>query len=321
MKKSLAVLLLLLVAGCGKNDQTSESSPQKPPPPTLADSFKGKRIHFQIPDQKEEPWLQLGDNNQVAVNGGRLMSYAINETKLIVDSGGKLIEMRFSKPDLAVGDQIIIFEHEDGNLQALLDSTDDSGDKVTGSITKIEAAQEIDDQGPEDTGEPERAPKPDIDPASIEPSTQQPTASQIIFPVAGTITYDGKPLTGARIRLEAAGRRASRVYACDTKPNGTFEIVAVYSTGVKSGAPIGKYKVLVGKWEKDETDSDELGFEEALELELIEEESEVAPAPKSLILEKFSNASLTPLKLEVKEGKNSFRIDLKSDGTGTVKAL
>ena len=161
-----------------------------------------------------------------------------------------------------------------------------------------------------------------IPPASAPPNPgPQPTASQTIFPVAGTITYDGKPLTGALIRLEATGRRASRVYACDSKPNGTFEIVAVYSTGVKSGAPIGKYKVLVGKWEKDETDSDELGFEEALELELIEEESEVAPAPKSLILEKFSKPSLTPLKLEVKEGKNYFRIDLKSDGTGTVKAL
>ena len=319
MKKTLAILLLLLlVAGCGKNDQTSESSPQKPPPPTLADSFRGKRIHFQIPDQKEEPWLQLGDNNQVAVNGGRLMSYAINETKLIVDSGGKLIEMRFSKPDLAVGDQIIIFEHEDGNLQALLDSTDDSGDKVTGSITKIEAAQEIDDQGPEDAGEPERAPKPDIDPASIELSTQRPTASQTIFPVTGTITYDGKPLADARIRLEETGRGTSRVYASKlTTPKGTFAIEAAYIDGAKLGAPAGTYKVLVGKFaltEEGDPDADDGGLESS-------EDLGDALDVKTVINNKFNNSSTTPLILEVQAGPNSFRIDLKSDGTGAVKAL
>ena len=164
MKKTLAILLLLLVAGCGKNDQTSESSPPKLPPPTLADTFKGKRIHFQIPDQKDA-WLQLGDNNQVTVNdGGRnmSMSYAINETRLIVDSGGKLIEMRFSKPDLAVGDQVIFLEHTDGTLQTLLDSTDDSGDKTTGSITKIEAAQELDsNESVQSAGQPSSDPAQD----------------------------------------------------------------------------------------------------------------------------------------------------------------
>ena len=326
MNKTLAIFLpLLLVAGCGKNKQTSESSPQKPAAPTLADSFQGKRIHFQISDQKEDVWLQLGDNNQVAVNGGqnRAMSYAINETKLIVDSGRRLIEMRFSKPDLAVGDQVIFFIHEDGNLQALLDSTVQDSPSETGSITKIEAAQAIDDQGPEAAGDP------DIAPASIEPSTQRPTASKTIFPVTGMITYDGKPLGDARIRLVAAAGGASQVYACDSKADGTFEIEAVYSTETKKGAPLGKYKVLVGKFEKDssganDTDPD---ADEAAELELVEQQTEdgedvvEAAAAKSQISGKFNNSSTTPLKLEVKQGKNSFRIDLKSDGTGKVKAL
>ena len=145
MKKRLAVvLLLLLVVGCGKREQAKEAPPQEPQPPTLADSFQGKRIHFEIQDLEEEVWVQLGDNNQVTVNDGgrnKSMSYAINETKLIVDSGDRLTEMRFSKPDLAVGDQVIFFGHTDGNLQTLIDSTDDSGVKATGSITKIEAAR------------------------------------------------------------------------------------------------------------------------------------------------------------------------------------
>ena len=47
-------------------------------------------------------------------------------------------------------------------------------------------------------------------------------------PVTGKITYDGKPLGDARIRLEAAAGGASRVYACDSKADGTFEIEAVF---------------------------------------------------------------------------------------------
>jgi hypothetical protein len=80
MKKPLAVLLLLLlVVGCGKSDQTSESPLQKPPAPTLADSLEGKRIHFQLAgdNESEHPtfdnfwWLQLSKDNQLTVSLGR----------------------------------------------------------------------------------------------------------------------------------------------------------------------------------------------------------------------------------------------------------
>jgi len=317
MKKTLAILLLLLlVAGCGKNDQTSESSPQKPPAPTLADSFQGQRIHFEVQDQhsdrKETFWLQLGENNQVTIGDhsqGDSAPYAIKESKLIVRlSNETAAEMRFSKVDLAVGDQVTLFRHrtENGNLRALLDSTDDSAAKETalGSITKIEAAQRVD------------------------PRPQSP-ASDTPLPVTGTITYDGKPLADARIRLDPAAGGPSRVYACDSRADGTFVIEAVYSTEVQQGAPVGNYKVLVAKFEKDTAgaDNDDPDADEAAELELIEALTEDGPdvvqgAPlKSQVSETFNNASTTPLKLEVKEGKNSFRIDLKSDGTGTVKAL
>ena len=145
-------------------------------------------------------------------------------------------------------------------------------------------------------------------------------------PVNGKITYDGKPLAGARIRLEATDG-ASRVYACDSKADGTFEIEAVYATETKKGAPVGKYKVLVGKFEKDtsaatETDPD---ADEAAELELIEQQTESgedvveAVSVKNQIHEKFNYSSTTPLTVEVKAGVNNITIDLKSDGTGTVK--
>lgn len=169
MKKTLVILLLLLVVGCGKNEQADKSPVQKPPAPTLTESLQGKRIYFLIQDREEaenEVWLQLDDNNQLAVSHGtsknRSMSYAVNETKLVVEAGNKQIEIRFSKPDLAVGDQIIVFEHTDGKLQAILDSTDDSEHSATGSITKIETAREIDEQGPvqpSSRGESDQAPK------------------------------------------------------------------------------------------------------------------------------------------------------------------
>ena len=58
---------------------------------------------------------------------------------------------------------------------------------------------------------------------------------------------------------------------------------------------------------------------------MVEQQTEDGPdvtelaAAKTQINEKFNNSSTTPLTLEVKAGENSFTIDLKSDGTGTVK--
>ena len=146
-------------------------------------------------------------------------------------------------------------------------------------------------------------------------------------PVTGKITYDGKPLADARIRLEAAAGGASRVYACDSKADGTFVIEAVFSAETKQGAPVGKYKVLVGKFEKDTSQAENFDpdADEAMELEMVEQQTEDGPdvtelaSAKTQIHEKFNNSSTTPLTLEVVAGENVFTIDLKSDGTGTVK--
>ena len=145
-------------------------------------------------------------------------------------------------------------------------------------------------------------------------------------PVTGKITYDGKALGGARIRLEATAGGASRVYAATSKDDGTFDIEANYSTEVKKGAPEGTYKVLVGKFKIDTSTAEhDPDADEAMELEMVEQQTEggedlvEANAVKSSINEKFNNSSSTPLTVEIKAGENTISIDLKSDGTGTVK--
>ena len=148
-----------------------------------------------------------------------------------------------------------------------------------------------------------------------------------LFPVSGVITYDGKPLSEARIRLESLKGGAARVYACDSKADGSFAVESVFSQENESGAPAGEYRVLVGKFKGDPLpvggDGD---ADEGAELAQIEAQAEsnsnvLSAAPsRSRIHEKFNNTSTTPLRLSVKAGDNSFAIDLKRDGTGTVTA-
>ena len=133
------------------------------------------------------------------------------------------------------------------------------------------------------------------------------------------IIYDGKPLAGARIRLEAT-RGAPRVYACDSKSDGTFEIEAVYATKTKKGAPAGNYRILVGKF----GNPPDPAVGEAAELELVEQSTNEGnivedAASRSQINAKFNNSSTTPLRIDIIPGANNVTIDMKSDGTGAIK--
>ena len=78
-----------------------------------------------------------------------------------------------------------------------------------------------------------------------------PAEANNLSRVNGKITYDGKPLADARIRMEGVDGGVSRVYSCDSKEDGSFEIEAAYSTAILQGAPVGRYKVLVGKFKKE----------------------------------------------------------------------
>ena len=149
--------------------------------------------------------------------------------------------------------------------------------------------------------------------------------SEDVNPITGKITYDGKPLADARIRLQATNAGASRVYACDSAADGSFAIEAVYADGTKEGAPVGDYKVLVGKFEKTAApETSDPDADEAMELEMVEgmqegDDPTESMSSKTQINEKFNNSSTTPLELTVVAGENTFTIDLKSDGKGTVK--
>jgi len=156
MKKILAICLpLLLVTGCGETEQANES-------PTLADSFQGKRIHFQVEkpesDHTLEFWLQFGNTKQLTAGSGQLTmgegdeglitAFDRKSDTIFISLLPSVIELRFAKAELAVGDPVTVVEHfweGTDDFQARVDSAADSTAFATvkGSIVKIEAAQEI----------------------------------------------------------------------------------------------------------------------------------------------------------------------------------
>ena len=146
----LWLLTGILLTGCAQ-----QASDEKTKPPTLADSFQGKRIHFQLGTEEghqDEFFVQLGDNNQLTVGENKhamTIPYLINGDSMMVGptEKGEAIEMKFSKSVFSEGDQVSFIQHhlKDDNLQALVDSADESTVKKTtqGTIVKIEAASPI----------------------------------------------------------------------------------------------------------------------------------------------------------------------------------
>ena len=156
-------------------------------------------------------------------------------------------------------------------------------------------------------------------------SEDAPVASTLkiptLHPVRGQVSYDGSPLSTARVALSPIDAGASRVFAATTDERGNYKIQAHYSSGSFSGAPVGRYKVLVIKIASSELSDEEFerqyqkAVEKLPEGEIVSEELE----PSHLLNPKFSNLSTTPLTVEVREGENTFTLDLKSDGTGSAK--
>ena len=156
--------------------------------------------------------------------------------------------------------------------------------------------------------------------------------------VTGTVIYDGKPLVGAKVAYhpEEGNATASRAASGETDASGKFTLKMNFADGntvvVLEGAPTGNYRVTVTKLETttnfegtgtDPTSGDGDG-ESSVNDEYMKamgsmtEGGSGPPQDKSLISDKFRFPYQTPLTAEVGDGENTFTIDLKSNGQGTV---
>ncbi len=130
-----------------------------------------------------------------------------------------------------------------------------------------------------------------------------------LYPVTGTVTYQGKPVAEATISFinEGEGRPATAI----SKTDGTYQLFTVDS----AGALPGKYRVVVSKTEAGpEVAPDDLGFDPVTGQDLSMEQSAAnagkrSTKPKELVPPKYSNPTSTPLMVDVKNTDNV--IDLK----------
>lgn len=117
-------------------------------------------------------------------------------------------------------------------------------------------------------------------------------------PVEGKVTHNGQPVEGATISYipEGDGRPATAVSGA----GGAYSLVTLDYTG----AIPGKYAVVVRKSDVTAQSTQPVSMEEALKLN-----NRPPPPPKELLPAKYSDATKSPLKVEVKAGQSN-KIDL-----------
>jgi len=163
-----------------------------------------------------------------------------------------------------------------------------------------------------------------------------------VEPVTGIVTYNGQALENADVTFHPAANNErgmqSRASSAKTDAEGRFIIITPFQDGSDvlrlEGAPTGLYTVTVAKIkqkqyaivdgpppEDSENNAGPSGDYMAEMGQMNEDGSGGAPAQDHLIHKVFHLNFTTPLKdVEVVEGDNVFKIDLKEDGTGTVSA-
>lgn len=115
------------------------------------------------------------------------------------------------------------------------------------------------------------------------------SGNPLTYPVTGTVTYRGQPVAVAQVMFIAdAGRSASAV----TEDDGTFTLTT-FDLG--DGALEGSHRVTIAKIES-------LPAQDAA--------NPYGRGARSLLPARYGNPDQTPLKEEVKKGKNEFRFDL-----------
>jgi len=130
-----------------------------------------------------------------------------------------------------------------------------------------------------------------------------------LYPVVGTVTYQGKPLAGARITFIPEKEGAIAIASTDSSGKFTMK------SGTDAGVASGPCKVTVALIDSSGSasalavdmkpeDMQKLAMEGKLQAALQAQEK------GSLLPAKYGKSDSTPLTLEVKKGDNNFAIEL-----------
>ena len=114
-----------------------------------------------------------------------------------------------------------------------------------------------------------------------------------LYPVSGKVTFQGKPLAGAKLMFISAAEDPKKPPAerpaAETDAEGSYEL----TWGDEAGAPAGKYKVMI------------FAFKE------VDDTHDSESKPPSLIPEKYNSPAGSALTAVVKEdGENVANFDL-----------
>jgi len=123
------------------------------------------------------------------------------------------------------------------------------------------------------------------------------------YPLSGTVTYNGSPLADANLNFQLADGSGSSVAKTDAQGKYTAQ---TFVSG--DGARPGDYKVAVTKFEKAETDPNEVPFDS--EDYAPPSGDEETPPAKNLLPAKFADPSTSGLTASVSKGKNTADFEL-----------
>ncbi len=130
-----------------------------------------------------------------------------------------------------------------------------------------------------------------------------------LAPVSGVVTYQGKPLANATVTFIPRGEGSLGVAV--TGEDGSYEI----QTAGESGVAPGPCAVTVSKMESSGKGQEELDkMSEADRQKMMmsgKMPKSLSNTPRSAIPAQYSNAMTSGLSFEVKNGSNTFAIDLK----------
>jgi len=120
-----------------------------------------------------------------------------------------------------------------------------------------------------------------------------------LVPVDGTVTLDGKPLSGAKVQFTPVGSTRGSGARGSTDENGKYELRARHGG---SGAPVGEYRVVIVKLDESPDPDGAAGADSV----------PAAAEPGGILPARYSIDSKTTLTATVPEGGGSIDFMLTS---------